>query len=141
MRRDAVAISLYAYLVVLLSAPTLGLVPLTAPLLTLPHILAVVTSGAVWVGCIICLVARVWPWWDELDGRAVEQFGLVIALVGWLLYLYAFARLLPFSWFGFSLVGGFAVAFGTQWWMIRRWRRQLRKLAEADNSRTAFEGP
>ena len=127
MRRDAIAIALYVYLAVVLTPQTLRLVPLTGALQTQPAFLATVTSGSVWIGCAICALSTLWR--DELDGRAVEMFGIAIACTGWMLYIYAFATFLPRSYLGLSLVGGFLLAFSVQWWILRRWRKQLKALA------------
>lgn len=129
MRRDAIAIALYIYLTVALIPQTFNLAPLPDTLQSMGRFMATVTSSAVWVGCALGVVGRLWR--DQLDGGAIEQTGLVVSCVGWLLYLWAFWQVLPLAWFGFIACGGFLVAFGTQWWLIRRWRRRLRSLAES----------
>lgn len=127
LRHDAIAIALYLYLLLALTPQMFRLVPLPVALQAHSDYFIAITTSAVWLGCLVCAVGRFWR--DDLDGGAIEQLGLLIAIVGWLLYLYAFALILPMSWFGTTAVGGFLVAFVMQWWLIRRWRRRLRALA------------
>jgi len=131
MRHDAIAISLYIYLTLVLSPQTFHLVPLPAALAPHSDYFNAITTATLWLGCLVCAVARFWR--DDLDGGAIEQFGLLVAGIGWVLYLYAFAQLLPMGWFGTALCGGFLLAFAVQWWLIRRWRTRLHELAVAAN--------
>lgn len=128
MRRDAAAIALYLYLVAALTPQLFRLLPLPPVLQSHSNFFVIVTTGALWVGCLIAALGRFWR--DELDGGAIEQVGLIAAILGWLLYIWALVQILPTSWFGTTLCGGFLIAFGWQWWLIRRWRRSLRALAE-----------
>jgi len=133
MRHDAIAISLYVYLTLVLIPQTFHLTPLPLAMQDQSDFLNIMTTGSVWAGCLVCGVGRMWK--DDLDGGAIEQFGLVASCIGWLLYLYAFVPMAiatGMGWFTASLCGWFLIAFGAQWWLIRRWRKRLRVIAGSD---------
>ena len=131
MRRDYIAVAFYGYLAVVLGVQAIRLVPLPAALQNEPPSFVMITTLSLWAGCMVCAISRFWR--DDLDGGAIEQTGLVFANIGWVLYIYAFAGVLPMGWFGFSLCGAFLVAFSAQWWGIHKWRRRLRHLAAVSN--------
>lgn len=131
MRHDAIAIALYLYLATATTIQVFRILPLPPALEAQSPFVITITTGSVWLGCLICACSRILIK-DELDSGAVEQLGLIVANVGWLLYIYAFAQRLPMAVFTLTVCGGFLVAFSVQWWLIRRWRSRLRALAGTD---------
>lgn len=140
MRRDYIAIALYGYMTAVLGVQAIRIVPIPLALQGQPLFIQVITTGSLVLGCLVCMVSRFWR--DDLDGGAIEQTGLLISFIGWALYIYAFALLLPMSWFGTFLCGAFLIMFFAQWWSIHKWRRRLRlRVAELAKAKAAEDAP
>jgi hypothetical protein len=145
MPRNALAIWLELYTAVVCVPVLAGAVPFPLPLLDWPIMYRYAAFVALAAGCFIALVGNLWPRKKskdrdkqrvrDLDGSVFEQIGLVIATIGLLLIIGALVPVLPMGFFTTCLTGGFTIAFLTQWYFIRRWRTQLRRLAQ-DGSTT-----
>jgi hypothetical protein len=127
VRRDYIATALYGYLAAATMIQCFSTSARPVALASQPGWFIISCTSSIYVGCLACILGR---WWkDDLDGGAIEQFGIAVTLLGWIFYLYAFARQLPDAgWPGVIFVGAFLVAFGAQWVGDYLWRRRLKTL-------------
>jgi FtsH-binding integral membrane protein len=133
MQRNAVAVALMVYLLVAVGPVALKALPLPGTLDRSAGFYGMATVWLIICGCIVSLVGVFW--FDRLDGSVIEQFGLVLVSLGFILYAAALARVLPMNqqaWLPLVLCGGFAVAFMVQLWIIYRWRKPLKGMVRGD---------
>lgn len=145
MPRNASAIALKIYTLVVVAAMTIGIFPKPIPLQITHPLYQYATLILISGGCFISLVGICWPRAHNrkdarkrvdavLDASVIEQFGLISASVGMIMFGLVFVPILPMGAFTATCCGGFAVAFMTQWYLIQRWRAGLRKLAQNGSS-------
>lgn len=145
MPRNASAIALKFYLMAALLFYFVGAVPIPQPLVDIHIAYGYVAFGLAWLGCFISLVGIFWPRTRKgtkrqiavLDGSVIEQAGLITATVGLLMVAIGYATAFPMLWFPTIACGGFAITFLVQWYLIRMWRKNLRRLAQGDGQPTA----
>lgn len=125
MERNAVAIAFKIVLFVTQLAITIGIFPFPFSLQQMPLLYAHASVALIWSGSLISIIGIFWK--DRLDGGAIEQFGLIIAIIGLILYNIAAARLFPMTWFQFSLALVPMAAFVVRFFQIRKYRRALKK--------------
>ena len=95
-----------------------------------PYWYADATLWLIGVGCGISLIGIFWP--DRLDGGAIEMLGIVITIMGLLMFVYVLFKDLPRTAFGMVIYSGLTVCFGIQWVLIHRYRSSLRPTVERD---------
>jgi len=133
MQRNAPAIALKIYLLIAVGPVAFRALPLPGTLERTTGFYGMATIWLIISGCLVALIGELWL--DRLDGSVIEQFGLVMASIGFILYACALLRVLPLNhgvWLPMIMCGGFAVAFGTQWFLIYRWRRPLHLKVRGD---------
>ena len=123
MPRNAVAIWFKAVFMIASIPPLFGWTPLPMALQNASEWQVRAILILIIAGCFVSLVGIFWR--NRLDGGAIEQFGLIILIVGIVLFVVALLNAVPTSWFGAIVYSGLAVAFGIQWWLIHRYRRSL----------------
>ena len=127
MPRNASAIALKLYLIAVLLPVGVRALPLPGTLQNESTAYGLFTVWLIIGGCAVAMLGVIWR--DRLDGGVIEQFGLIMACLGFAMYGAVLATLFPMTWLPMTMCGGFAVAFGAQFFLIKRWRTTLRKAA------------